>query len=123
MERDQILLNNKLNNTLKELTKIKKRYEELLKKQIRLEEENKKLKNENEMLRNFLNQNKIQLTECNIKNVKKIEKHEKGICSVNIFHSDNLISSSKDCSIKIHNNNFEIIENIPNACDNDINFI
>ena len=31
-------------------------------------------------------------------------------CSMNIFHSDNLISSSKDCSIKIHNNNFEIIE-------------
>ena len=42
---------------------------------------------------------------------------------MNIFHSNNLILSSKDWLIKIHNDNFEIIQNISNAYDNDINFI
>ena len=124
MERDQILLNNKLNNTLKELTKIKKRYEELLKKQIRLEEENKKLKNENEMLRNFLNQNKIQLTISNIKSDKKISNE--WVCLMGVFPSGNIISVSRDKSIKIYNKNLEIrpsIQDIPNAHDDDINYV
>ena len=51
------------------------------------------------------------------------EEHEEGVCSMNIFPSGKLISSSKDKSIKIYGNNFEIIQNIPNAHDNDINYI
>ncbi len=42
---------------------------------------------------------------------------------MNIFPSGNLISGSRDLSIKIYNNNLEIIQNIPNAHNSDINYI
>ncbi len=42
---------------------------------------------------------------------------------MNIFPSGNLISGSRDLSIKIYNNNLEIIQDIPNAHNSDINYI
>ena len=54
---------------------------------------------------------------------KEITEHKKWVCSMNIFPSGNLISVSRDKSIKIYNKNLEIIQDIQNAHDNDINYV
>ena len=53
---------------------------------------------------------------------KEITEHKEWICSMNIFPSGNLISVSRDKSIKIYNN-LEIIQDIENAHNSDINYI
>ena len=45
------------------------------------------------------------------------------INSMNIFLFGNLILVSIDKSIKIYNNNLKIIQDIPNAHYNDINYV
>ena len=95
--------------------------EKLIKEIKNLKEENKKLelriKNiENNKLKN----NKIQLTHCNLKQIYSIEAHNDSINSLSQFPSGNLISVSSDKSIKIYDNNFNIIQNISNAHDKDI---
>ena len=54
---------------------------------------------------------------------KEITEHNKWIFLMNIFPSGNLISVSRDKSIKIYNNNLEIIQDIENAHNSDINYI
>ena len=63
------------------------------------------------------NKNKIQLTHCNLKEINSFNPHnnESNINSILSFPSGNLISVSSDRSIKIYDNNFNIIQDIKNA--------
>ena len=100
-----------------------------------LEKDNKNEKNEdienkenkiNEMenkikkLEKYTYKKQIQLTHCNLKQINSINPHYESINSILNFPSGNIISVSKDKSIKIYDNNLNIIQNISNAHDNSI---
>ena len=97
--------------------------EEIIEKLIKeiqiLKEENKKL----EIRIKNLENNKIQLTHCNPKQINSIKPHTDSINSLSQFPSGNIISVSSDKSIKIYDINLNIIQNISNAHDNSINYV
>ena len=113
---------------IKEIKNIKLENKKLNEKLIKLENEienEKKTKefndliNENriQQIENLNNKNKIQLTHCNLKEINSFNPHnnESNINSILSFPSGNLISVSSDRSIKIYDNNFNIIQDIKNA--------
>ena len=55
---------------------------------------------------------KIQLTSCNLTNIKSIEPHKNWINSISCFPSGNIISVSSDKSINIYDINLNIVQNI-----------
>ncbi len=58
-----------------------------------------------------------------IKMINSINPHKDEINSMSIFPSGNLISVSDDKSIKIYDNNFNIIQSIENAHDESIDYV
>ena len=58
-----------------------------------------------------------------IKMINSINPHNDEINSMSIFPSGNLISVSDDKSIKIYDNNFNIIQSIENAHDESIDYV
>ena len=58
-----------------------------------------------------------------ILNIKTIEAHQKGIPKVSIFPSGNIISISNDLSIKIWDNNFNLIQHIENAHEEYLTYV
>ena len=109
--------------------KIIKEDNEKLKEKIRyLEKEIQKEKNKNDFndsitenriqkLENYYNRSKIQLTNCNLKEMNSFKPHNKecNINSLSFFPSGNIILVSSDRTIKIYDNKFNIIQNIQNA--------
>ena len=73
---------------------------------------NKKIKKNNEKI----NKNKnLQFESLNLINLKIIPAHNTGVSCLRIFPSGKLISTSWDCSIKIWNQNFKLLQKIKNA--------
>ena len=66
---------------------------------------------------------KIQLKNCNLKNITSIHCHNDWITSVSIFPSGNIISTSADKSIIIYDIFFKILQYIQNAHDRAINYV
>ena len=66
---------------------------------------------------------KIQLKSCNLKNITSIHCHNHWVTSVSTFPSGNIISTSADKSIIIYDILFNILQNIPNAHDDSINYV
>ena len=66
---------------------------------------------------------KIQLKNCNLKNITSIHCHNASITSVSTFPSGNIISTSFDKSIIIYDILFNILQYIQNAHDSDINYV
>ena len=60
---------------------------------------------------------KIQLTSCNLTNIKSIQPHNDWINSISCFPSGNIITVSNDKSINIYDINLNILQNIKNAHD------
>ena len=58
-----------------------------------------------------------------LKLIKTINAHDNFITCVSVFPSGNIISVSDDKSIKIWDNNFNLLQNIPNAHKERINYI
>ena len=69
---------------------------------------------------NFMKKPKIQITNCNLKEVNSINSHINNITTLSTFPSGNIISVSADKSIKIYDKNFKVIQNIQNAHDDGI---
>ena len=59
----------------------------------------------------------------NLKNIKTIKAHSNSISSISVFPLGNLVSVSKDKSINIYDNNFNIIQTIINAHDSKITYV
>ena len=129
-----IILSNKLNISNVELIIKKKNIlcEEIIEKLIKefknLKEENNELKlrikilenKENEKENHFENN---EIIPYNIEKIKSINAHTDSIKSVQSFPSGNIISVSKDKSIKIYDNKFNIIQNISNAHEESITYV
>ena len=82
------------------------------------------LKNKITILEGYhLDKIKIQLTKCNLQNINTIQPHKDWIRAVSTFPSGNIISVSKDQSIKIYDINFDIIQCIENAHDDFISYV
>ena len=120
---------NEISNIKNENKILKENYNKLNKRIELIEKENERLKKENikngkriDFLEKFHN-NKIQLTECDLHNINTIQVHNNSVCSMSIFPSGNIISVSKDQSIKIYDINFDIIQCIENAHDDTITFV
>ena len=119
----------------KEFENLKKENKELkdsigiLNKRIEKLEKNNKIKdieNRIEKLEGFhyiKDKHKIQLKSCNLKNINSIHSHNNIITSVSTFPSGNIISTSGDKSIIIYDIHFNILQNIPNAHDDWINYV
>jgi phospholipase A-2-activating protein len=59
----------------------------------------------------------------NLKIIKTIKAHSNSISSISVFPLGNLVSVSKDKSINIYDNNFNIIQTIINAHDSKITYV
>ena len=106
--------NKKLNQKI-EL--IEKQNEEFKKKN-----EIKECEKENKIIEVYhKNENKIKLI--NLQNINSIQPHNNHIYSISSFPSGNIISVSKDNSIKIYDIHFNILQNIINAHDDAIGYI
>ena len=85
--------------------------------------------NKNNSLEGFHNEKKkdnlktIQLTKCNLKMIKTINFHKDIVYSATVFPSGNIISVSKDCSIIIHDINYNMLQYIQNAHNNLITYV
>ena len=66
---------------------------------------------------------KIQLTSCNLTNIKSIQPHNNWINSISCFPSGNIITVSNDKSINIYDINLNILQNIKNAHDDSIIYV
>ena len=66
---------------------------------------------------------KIQLTSCNLKNIKTIKPHNNYIGSISCFPSGNIITVSDDKSINIYDINLNILQKIKKAHDNYIIYV
>ena len=91
-------------------------------------EMNKRIDNLEERIKKDINQiihelYMIELTINNISNINTIKEHTNCVDSMNIFPSGNIISVSDDKSIIIYDNNFNILQRIENAHDDDIQYV
>ena len=59
----------------------------------------------------------------NLSNIKEINAHNDSIYSLSIFPSGNFISTSRDKSIKIWDQNYNNIQTTINAHDDYINYV
>ena len=66
---------------------------------------------------------KTQLINLNLKKIKTINKHKKGVNSICLFPSGNIVSVSDDKSILIFDTNYSIIQEIKNAHDGWIYYV
>ena len=66
---------------------------------------------------------KTQLINLNLKKIKTINKHKKGVNSICLFPSGNIVSVSDDKSILIFDINYSIIQEIINAHDGWIYYV
>ena len=105
----------RIKNIEKEKGKERNKNEEKIKENKMNEIENR-IKN----LEKYINKKHIQLTHCNLKKINSISPHYESINSILSFPSGNIISVSADKSIKIYDNNFNIIQDILNAHDDNI---
>ena len=120
--------NKKLNQELELIQKENK----ILNQRIELiEKQNEEFKKDNEIKENekekkiieifHKDENKIKLI--NLKNINSIQPHNDDIYSISTFPSGNIISVSKDNSIKIYDIHLNILQNIINAHDDAIGYI
>ena len=91
-------------------------------------EMNKRIDNLEERIKKDINQiihelYMVELTINNISNINTIKEHTNCVDSMNIFPSGNIISVSDDKSIIIYDNNFNILQRIENAHDDDIQYV
>ncbi len=91
-------------------------------------EMNKRMDNLEEKIKKDINQiihelYMVELTINNISNINTIKEHTNCVDSMNIFPSGNIISVSDDKSIIIYDNNFNILQRIENAHDDDIQYV
>ena len=114
--------NKELNEKIKLIKEENKKINEEIKNKI--EEQNLKINDYEEKIKRLEgfhkeikedNSNKVQLTKCDLKMIKSIKAHKNNISSVSIFPSGNIISVSEDKSIKIYDNNYNILQDIQNA--------
>ena len=111
-------------NNLKEENKELKNYIDKLNKKI--EEKDKELEKRIEILEGFhtmKDKRKIQLKNCNLKNINSIHSHKNWINSLSTFPSGNIISVSGDKSIIIYDIHLNILQNIQNAHDRGITYV
>ena len=83
-------------------------------------EEIKKLQKENESLEGSQH---IKENISNLKNIKSFKMHKYSVNKVSTFNSGNIISVSEDKSIKIYDNNFNLLQDIQNAHNNSIFYV
>ena len=120
----EILLN-KIYNLEKNNEKLEQKVENLINDNKKLQEKIENLeKNENNNTQKIVNgiQNKKKyLTDCNLKKINSISFHDQWIRALSVFPiSGNILSSSNDKSIIIYGTDFNIIQKIINAHDNEI---
>jgi len=121
----------KIPNINEIINKINEKIELLEKENKMIIDENKKLKEKNdeinerikqlELFHNYYykNKNEIQITKCdNIEIIKKSKEHKNHVNALATFPSGNLISVSKDSTIKIYDENLNVLETIEDN-DND----
>ena len=135
LKEENINLKETIKQIIKENEELKKKMEILEnenileKKELDFQKEeiyNLKLLNENKLneinnrLINFNIKQKLQVTNLNLKKINSINSHNERIRNVTTFPSGKIISVSVDKSIKIYDNNLNIIQDITNAHDEDI---
>ena len=114
---------------IKQIKKIKEENKkfELRFKNIEKKENEKQIKkevnNSNKNIKDNSKKIKKQLTNCNLEIKSSIKAHTDNIYSLSIFPSGNIISVSKDKSIRIFDNQLKNIQKILNAHENSITYV
>ena len=115
-ENNSIYKNDTPKNNIKEYLKQTLNY---ITEKLKIKEINLKIKSINDIYLQEKNL-KIQITNSNLKKINSLESHDDWINSISTFPSGNIISVSYDMSIKIYDNNLNIIQIINNAHNNGI---
>ena len=115
INKKNILCEEIIEKLIKEIKNLRKENEELELRIINLENNENEKENKNE--------ESEEIIDYNIEKIKSINAHSESIKSVQIFPSGNIISVSKDKSIKIYDNKFNIIQNISNAHEESITYV
>ena len=135
LNKKELLSNEIIEKIINEIKYLKEENSELKKNNIELNKkikliEEEKLNKINEMEKRIKRlegfhkyETKIQITSCNLKNIKSIQPHNNWINSLSCFPSGNIISVSNDKSINIYDINLNILQNIKNAHDDKINYV
>ena len=120
--------NKKLNQELELIQKENKKLNQRIE---LIEKQNEEFKKDNEIKESekenktielcHKDENKIKLI--NLQNINSIQPHNENIYSISTFPSGNIISVSKDNSIKIYDIHLNILQNIINAHDDAIGYI
>ena len=96
-------------------------YLKFLKQKIKIKELNSQIKNLKEIY--SFDMKNTQITNLSLKKIKMVEPHDDWINSISTFPSGKIISVSYDKSIKIYDNDLNIIQSIENAHDNGIIYV